>query len=169
MIHLNRNSAIQRSSRRFCTVYKSDKSDPLQPFGRRDIPSGRYELSKASSVRTTRTFCSDLALCQEALNCSSVFDQLQDFFPKHRYGKIAANVRTMWIPFRTRSSIRQVGHSKFRRPDVSLYGPDARDTYMEIACIWSTIRTTIPLVRACEALIWKLCIAKVRPGNTVRT
>jgi hypothetical protein len=41
MMHLNRDSAIQRSSRRFCIVYKSDKSDPLQPSRRRDIPSGR--------------------------------------------------------------------------------------------------------------------------------
>jgi hypothetical protein len=40
MLHLNRDSAIQKSSRRFCTVYKSEKSDPLQPFGRRDIPFG---------------------------------------------------------------------------------------------------------------------------------
>jgi hypothetical protein len=42
MMHLNKDSAIQRSfSRRFCTVYKSEKSDPLQPSGGRDIPSGR--------------------------------------------------------------------------------------------------------------------------------
>jgi len=38
----------------------------------------------------------------------SVFDKLQDFFPKHSYGKIAATARTTWIPVRTRSSIRQV-------------------------------------------------------------
>jgi len=72
----------------------------------------------------------------------------------------------------TRSSIRQVAHSKFRRPDNSLYGPDARATYMEIACIWSTIRTTILLVWTREALIRKLPVAKVRPsrwhGNTVQ-
>jgi hypothetical protein len=57
------------------------------------------QLSKASSVRMTRTFRSDLPLCREASNCSSlhpsgrfsskserhsVLDQLQDFFPKHR-------------------------------------------------------------------------------------
>jgi hypothetical protein len=40
MMHLNRDSAIKSSSRRFCIVYKSDKSDPLQSSGRRDIPSG---------------------------------------------------------------------------------------------------------------------------------
>jgi hypothetical protein len=26
-----------------------------------------------------------------------VFDKLQDFFPKHRYGKIAATVWTTWV------------------------------------------------------------------------
>jgi len=102
-----------------------------------------------------------------------VFDQLQDFLPKHRYGKIAAAVQTMWIPFRTRSYIRQVSHSKSRRPDASLHGPDARASDMEIVCIRSTVRTTIPLVRTYEALIWKLRTTKVRPsgrqGNTVRT
>jgi len=85
MMLLNRDSAIQSASRRFCTVYKSKKSDPLQPSGRRDIPSGRpsvqsifcpndenllsvrtflyveklrtdAHLSKASSVRTTKTY-----------------------------------------------------------------------------------------------------------------
>jgi hypothetical protein len=124
---------------------------------------------------------------QEASNCSSlhafkrfssmfgrqsVFDQLWDFFPKHIYGKITATVHTMWIPIRTRSSIRQVSHSKFRRLDSSLRGPEARATYMEILCIWATVRTIIPLVRTREALIWKLHAVEVRSsgrqGNTVR-
>jgi len=98
------------------------------------------QLFKASSVWTTRTFCPDLPLCQEASNYSSlhlsgrfsstsgrhsVFDQLWDFLPKHKYGKIAATVRTMWIFVRTHSSIRQVAHSKFRYPDISLHGLDA--------------------------------------------
>jgi hypothetical protein len=78
----------------------------------------------------------------------------------------------MWIPIRSRSSRRQVTHSKFRRPNTSLHGPDTRATYMEIACIRSTIRTTIPLVQTREALKWKLRTAKVRPseqqGNAVR-
>jgi len=126
------------------------------------------QLSKASSVRTTRTFCLDLPLYQEASNYSSlhpsgrfsntsgrhsVFDQLWDFFPKYRYGKIAATVRTMWIPVWTGSSIRQVAHSKFRRPDISLHGLvdhslglDVRSLDMEIACSWSaTVRTRLKL------------------------
>jgi len=44
---------------------------------------------------------------------------------------------------------------------------------MEIACIISTIRTTILLVRTREASIWKLLAVNVRPsgrqGNTVRS
>jgi hypothetical protein len=66
-----RDSAIQSFSRRFCTVYKSVKSDPLKPSGRRDILSERLTV-QASSVRTTRTFHPDLPLCREASNCSSL-------------------------------------------------------------------------------------------------
>lgn len=114
------------------------------------------QLSKASSVRTTRTFRPDLPLCREASNCfslhpsrhfssmferHSMFDQLWDFFLKHRYGKIAATARTMWIPVRTPSSIRQVAYSKFRRLDDSLHGLDTQSLIMEIACSWSvTVR-----------------------------
>jgi hypothetical protein len=131
------------------------------------------QLSKPSSVRMMRTFHPGLPLCQEYSNCSSlhlsghfssmsrrhsVFDQLWDFFPKHRYEKTAATART-------RSSIRQVVHSKFRRQNTSLHGPDAQATYMEIACIRSTIRTIIPIVRTREALIWKLRAVKVRPSR----
>jgi hypothetical protein len=36
---------------------------------------------------------------------------------------------------------------------------------MENACIRSTVRTTIPLVRTREALIWKLLAAEVRPSG----
>jgi hypothetical protein len=69
MMLLNRDSTIQSSSRRFCIVYKSEKSDPLQPSGRHDIPFGRSSV-KASSVRTTRTFRSDAHQCLETSNCS---------------------------------------------------------------------------------------------------
>jgi len=85
----------------------------------------------------------------------------------------SAAVQTMWIPVRTRSSIRQVAHSKFRRPDHGLHGLNARASYMEIAYIRFIIRTTVFMVRTRQALIWKLCAAEVRPsgrqGNTVWT
>jgi hypothetical protein len=122
----------------------------------------------------------DLPLCREASNCSSlhpfghfsspsgqssVFDQASGFLAKHRYGKIAATVRTTWIPVRTRSSIRQVSQFKSRRSDASQHGPDALASNMEIACIRSAVRTTVPPVRTCEAFIWKLLAAVVRPSR----
>jgi hypothetical protein len=102
----------------------------------------------------------------------SVFDKLQDFFPKHSYGKIAATVRTTCIPVWTRLSIRQVSQFISRRLDTSQHGSDARASNMEIACIKSTVRTTIPPVRTRGAFIWKLLAVDVRPsgrqGTTVR-
>jgi hypothetical protein len=153
------------------------------PASRPDGVSYRQDaqLSTASLVRTTRNFRPDLPLIQEASNYStlhpsgrfsstsgwpSVLDKFRDFFPRHSYGKIAATVWTMWIPVRTRSSIRQVSRSKSRRSDT-------RSSDMVIACIWSTVRMTITLVRKCEASIWKLLAANVRPpgrqGNIIWT
>jgi len=59
----------------------------------------------------------------------------------------------MWIPVRTRSYIRQVVHSKSRRPDAGLHGPDTRAIYMEIACIKTIVQTLAFMVRTREALI----------------
>jgi len=64
---LNRDSAIQSASRRFCTIYKSEKSDPLQSSGRRDILSGRPTVQSIIHL-DERTFRLDLPLCQEASN-----------------------------------------------------------------------------------------------------
>jgi hypothetical protein len=137
--------------------------------------------SKASSIRMTRTFRLDLPLCREVSNCSSlqpsglfsstsrrlsVFDKLQDFFPKHSYRKIAAAVRTTWIPVWTRSSMRQVSQFKSKCSDE-------RASDMEIACIKSTVQTIIPTVRTREVFILKLLIVNVRPfgrqGTAIRT
>jgi hypothetical protein len=74
-------------------------------------------------------------------------------FLKHRYGKTATTVQTMCVPVQTRSFIRQVVHSKSKRLDVSLHGPDAQASYMKIACIRSTIRTTDVMVCTRQALI----------------
>jgi hypothetical protein len=136
-------------------------------------------LSKASSVRTTRTFRPDLPLCREASNCSSlhlskrfsstsgrllVFNKLQDFFPKHSKcvdSRPSVLIHKASIAFKSRHS------------DDGPHGPDARASDMEIACIRSTVRTTILLVWTREALVWKLLAAEVRPsgrqGTTVRT
>jgi len=135
---LNRDSAIQSAS---SAQSRSQKNRIPCSCPNNVIYCLDAQLSKASSVWTTRNFRPDLPLCREASNCSSshpserfnstsgrhsVFDQLWDLFPKHRYGKIAATVWTMCIPVRTHSYIRQVSHSKSRHPNASLHGPDAR-------------------------------------------
>jgi hypothetical protein len=139
----------------------------------------RIQNSQFSSLASVRTMWYSV-LCREALNCSSLhpsrrfsstsrchsmFDQLWDFFPKYRYGKTTATVQTMWIPIRTPSSIRQVAHSKFRRPDDGLHNPDVRASYMKIVSIKFTVRTTDVMVRTRQALIWKLRAPKVRPSG----
>jgi hypothetical protein len=107
--------------------------------------------TKASSVQTflyveklrTAPACihpDDSAARSDDPQCSI---KPQDFFPKPRYGKIAATVRTTWILVWMRSSIRQVSQFKSRCPDASQHGPDARASDMEIACIRSAIRMTI--------------------------
>jgi hypothetical protein len=127
----------------------------------------------------TRTFHLNLPLCQEASNCSKlhpsgrlsnmsgrclVFDQLWDFFLKHRYEKTTTTVRTMCVPILMISFIRQVMHTKFNRPDDILHSSDGQASYMEIACINSTVQTTAFMVRTLQALIWKLRAVKVQPS-----
>jgi hypothetical protein len=76
-----------------------------------------------------------LAARPDASQYSTKFQVLSKFI----YGKIAATVRTMWIPVRTRFSLRQESQFKFNRPDVCQHGPNARSTYMKIADSTSTV------------------------------
>jgi hypothetical protein len=126
-------------------------------------------LSKASFVWTfpcvekfrNALACIRLDVSAARPNNTQCSTKLQDLFPKHSYGKIAATVWTMWITVRTSSSIRQVSQFKSRRPDASHHGPDERASDMEIVCIRSAIRTTILLVQTREASIWKLLAVDV--------
>jgi hypothetical protein len=68
----------------------------------------------------------------------------------------------MCVSVQTLSFIRQVVHLMFNRPDVSLHGPDAQASYMEIACISLTVRMSAFIVQTLQALIWKLRAAKVQ-------
>jgi hypothetical protein len=86
------------------------------PSGRCEKPSGCS--SDLSIIRPDDVdSCPDLPLCREASNCSSlhlsghfsgpsgrpsVLEKLQDFFPRHNYGKIAAIVSTLVSMVRTR-------------------------------------------------------------------
>jgi hypothetical protein len=161
IMFFNRDSAIQKCFQKILHSLQVRKFGSLpvvrtlscpkhHPSGRRGFPSGAspvlrsFELLQLAFVRTFQ---------QPVRTTLSVRPKLQDFFPKHKYGKIAAIVRTTWIPAWTRSSIRQVSQFKSRRPDASQHGPDARASNMEIACISSTVRTTILLVQTREASI----------------
>jgi hypothetical protein len=76
-----------------------------------------------------------------ALSDASQYSTKLQILSKFIYGKIAATIRTMWIPVRTRFSLRQELQFKFNRPNVCQHGPDARSTDMEIADSTSTVRT----------------------------
>jgi len=150
----------------------------LHPSRRCDIPSGHSTVQSIihsdDKELSVQTF-----LCVEKLqivpSCifpnvsasgrSSVFDQLWDFFPKHRFGKITATVQMKCVLVWTLSFIRQVVHTKFNRLNVILHGLDTRASYMEIACINSTVWTTTFMVRMLKPLIWKLHAAKVQPSK----
>jgi hypothetical protein len=75
-----------------------------------------------------------------------LFDQLWDFFPKIQIWEDRCK-RSDDVDSHTDALIYKAS-SAFR-----LHGPDGQAIYMEIACIRSTIRRIIPLVRMDEALI----------------
>jgi len=74
---LNRDFAIQSASRRFCTIYKSENLDPLQPSGRRDIPSGpssvsrSFELLQLASVWTFQQHVRTTLSLRQTMGCLS--------------------------------------------------------------------------------------------------
>jgi hypothetical protein len=130
-------------------------------------PSERNGKSSSRAFQSSRRIQRSSEIVQrtwlyrlDAIQCST---SIRVFASRHSYGKTASTVRTMCIPIQKCSFIRQVMCSKFKRPDVSLRGPDAQASYMEIACIRSTIQTTAVVVRTHQALIWKLRVGKVRP------
>jgi len=109
------------------------------------LQSSRSSQCSSESVRTTWLYRPDAIQCLTSIRVSA---------SRHSYGKMATTVRTMCDPVRMMSSIRQVVHTKFNRPDVSLYGPDDQALYMEIACTNSTVRTSAFKVRTLNALLW---------------
>jgi hypothetical protein len=67
---------------------------------------------------------------------------------------MAETVWTMCDPVRTMSSIRQVVHTKFNRPEINLQGPDAQILIMEIACNKSaTVRMLGQAVRTLSGIL----------------
>jgi hypothetical protein len=118
---------------------EASNSSRLHPSGRNGKSSKRSsEFEKIPVFQTTWLYHPDAIQCLTSIRVSA---------SRHSYGKTAATVRTMCDPVQTMSSIRQVVHSKFNRPDVSLHSPDDQASYMEIACTSSTVRTSTFRVR----------------------
>jgi hypothetical protein len=115
------------------------------------IPSGPHIVS--------RSFCASLHPSGHFISMSGRLPVLDQFLISFQ------------VPRKGRSINRP--DDVVSRLDVSLHGPDAQASYMEIACISSTVRTSAFMVRTLKALIWKLRAAKVQLvgpyGNAVRT
>lgn len=79
----NKDSVIQKCFRRFCTVCKSEKSVPCQPFERRDIPSECPSVHSSSCP-------DDVSYCPDARQTK------------------ASYVRTTWISVRTHLCIEKL-------------------------------------------------------------
>jgi hypothetical protein len=179
-ILFNKDSAIQSASRRFCTVYKSKNFGSYQPSGRCDIPSRRptvqsiislddenfssepssvsrsFKLFQLASIRTFQQHVRTTLGVQPAMGFPSKTQLWED-----RSNRPDALIHKASITFKSRC------------PDISLLGSDERASDMEIVCIRSTVRTTIPLIWTRETLIWKLLATEVRQskrqGTTVQT
>jgi hypothetical protein len=107
------------------------------------LRSSRRSQFSNESVRTTSLYRSDAIQCLTSIKVSA---------SRHSYGKTTATVRTMCDPVQTMSSIRQVVHTKFNRPDISLHGLDDQASYMKIVCTSSTVRTLAFRVRTLKVL-----------------
>jgi len=121
------------------------------------LQSSRRSQCSSAFVRTTWLYSPDAIQCLTSIRVSD---------SRHSYGMMAATVQTMCDPVRTMSSIRQVMHSKFNRPDVSLHGLDDQASYMEIVCTSSIVRTSTFKVRMLQSLIM---VITWRQSATIRT
>jgi hypothetical protein len=105
--------------------------------------SRRFQCSNAS-IRMTWLYRPDAIQC---------LTSIRKFDSRHNYRKTAATVQKMCDHVWMMSSIRQVVHTKFNHPDVSLHGLDDQASYMEIVCTSSTVRTSPFKVRTLQSLI----------------
>jgi hypothetical protein len=145
--HLSKVPAV----RTMCHIVRRPIYSKHHPSGLRELPVQTFPCVKKFRNAPSCIRPDVSVACLDDSQCST---KLQDFFPKHRSGKITATVRM-------RLSILQVSHSKSRRSDASQHGPDVLASNIEIAYIKSTVRTTIPPVRMQEAFIWKSLAVEV--------
>jgi hypothetical protein len=148
-------SAVQSASRRFCTIYKSEKSDPLQPSGWRDIPSGRPTIQSIihSGDENFRSGPSSVSRSFELLQLASVWT-----FQHHIQTTLSVRPAMGYL------SKTQIWEDRCNYPNDVDSRPNML-IHKASRAIKSTVRTIIPLVRTCEASIWKLRAAEVRPSG----
>jgi len=147
MMHLNKDFSIQRSSRRFCTIYKSDKSDPLQPSGRRDIPSGHPTIQ--SIIRPDdenfQPGPSFMSRSFDLFQLASVW-----MFMQHVWTTLSVRPPTGFL------SKTQIWEDRCKRPDDVDSLPDALIHKASCAFKIQTSGRQHSMVRTRELLIWKL-------------
>jgi hypothetical protein len=95
------------------------------------LQSSRSSQCSSESFQTTCLYCPDVVQCLTSIRVST---------SRHSYGKTATTVWMMCDPVQTMSSIRQIVHTNFNRPDVSF------------------------MVRTIKHHIWKFC-APVQPSG----
>jgi len=131
-----------------CPDVMANRPDALQ--------SSRRSQCSSASIWTTWLYRLDAIQCLTSIRVSA---------SRHSYGKTIATVRTMCDPVRMMSFIRQVVHTNFDRPDVSLHGPDDQASYMKILCTSSTVRTSSFRVWMLQALLVYVRAAEVQPSG----
>jgi len=120
--------SVSRSFKQFKGCIRSD----VMANRPNALQSSRRSQCSSESVWTTWLYYPDAIQCLTSIRV---------FASRHSYGKTVATVRTMCDPIQTMSTIRQVVHTKFNLPEISLQGSDAQSLIIEIACIRSgTIR-----------------------------
>jgi len=160
MMLFNRDSAIHSASKRFYTVYKSKKSDPLQPSGRHDIPSGRPTVQSIirldGEIFPSRP--SSMSRSFELLQLAPIWTPLSVIlamrFPSKtqiwevRWNRLDVLIHKASIAFKIQKSGRasiRYGNCvhQINRPEDHSIGPDTRSLDMEIGCSGSaTVQAT---------------------------
>jgi hypothetical protein len=124
-----------------CPDVMANRPDALQ--------SSRRSQCSSASIWTTWLYRLDAIQCLTSIRVSA---------SRHSYGKTIATVRTMCDPVRMMSFIRQVVHTNFDRPDVSLQSLDAPSLIVVITCSRSATVRTLGKHRPDVALLWKLSV-----------
>jgi hypothetical protein len=129
--HLSKASAVRTT----CHIVRTPDRLKHHPSGRHGFPFG------PSSVSTKLQTLSKIKYGKIAATVRKTWILVWTRFSLRQVRNSNSTVRTMWIPVRTHSFIRQESQFKYNRSDVSHHGPDACSTDMEITFSTSTVRT----------------------------